>query len=120
MGGYAAFKSLTCIFEAVEGAQLARTVTVQRGDDAEFEWKGAAEPHYAWLEQGRPPLPVWSATVEPPGVVTVQSWTVGGVTDMVTVHPNGRAVLSTHDSVSDPEQIIWSASIGQCTTAQGG
>lgn len=45
MRGYATFYSMTCTFGEVEGAQPARTVTIQRGDDAEFEWKGEAEPN---------------------------------------------------------------------------
>ena len=118
--GYATFDSVTCVFGAVEGGQPIRTVTIRRGDDAELAWKGEAEPVYLWLEGGRPPLPVWSATVEPSGVVTVQSWTVGGVSDMLTVRPDGPALLSTHDAVSDPEQLVWWAAVGRCAVVQAG
>jgi hypothetical protein len=95
-------------------------VTVRRGPDtAEYRWKGDDEPLYSWMEEGWPILPVWSATVEPSGAVTIQSWTMAGFTNMMTVRADGDALLSSHNSASDLEQIAWSVAIGRCVVTDG-
>ena len=96
-------------------SQPARTVTVRRGPDtAEYGWKGEDAPLYYWMEEGWPILPVWSATMEASGVVTVQSWTVAGFTNMMTFRPDGEAILSSHKSAGDTEQLLWSVAVGHC------
>jgi hypothetical protein len=118
-GALGTFASVTCEFEQVaEVDQPARRVTIRRGAEAPSEGAGDGAPVYAWVEKWRPILPVWSATVERSGTVTVQSRTADGIASMLTFRPDGQAVLSTHDTDRDPSQIIWSAVVGRCVVVE--